>query len=366
MSDLQELYVLLAAIYLVDCLHGVRRDARVFVARWKRFRLQEGGALFGNSEFGWNLAWPLPPLGTLHVCDVPVLALGAQGVYGSRLLEWEVAASVRAEARHLHEGPRRYVRASSARQAALWAANLRELAALSPEARAKELEHRERARYDTRWVAERRAAAAREQARLMPFAQAQVFLCFLLVPLAIARVGLVPALPWLLVALVGVQLSGVVMFARTHARLEPAATLERRAALASVAISPPGLMRAVDLLTRDLYCGAAPLAVASVLLERADFERAAGRALRAARHPPPPRENEPRELLAEAREREQRALERFLRAQDLDPERLDAPPERLGEDCLCYCPRCQSQFVIPAGICTACSGVELAPFALAP
>jgi hypothetical protein len=279
LSPLEELYLVLAAIYLVDCLHWVRRDAQVFRARWRRFELQEGGALFGNAEAGLNLAWPLPPLGTIYVCERQ--SAGAEN------------------------------------------------------------------RYDTRWIAERRAAADAARALVLPWAHAQLLLCFVLAPVAIEQIGLVPLLPWLLAALLAVQLGGALAFARAHARLWPAERAARRGKLAALALSPPGLMRAADLLTRDLFAGRAGLAVACVLLERAPFEREAGRELRAARHP------------AQADTRE---LERFLRAQGLDPEVLDAPPERLGEDCLCYCPRCQSQFVIPAGSCERCSGLALVAF----
>jgi len=279
LSPLEELYLVLAAIYLVDCLHWVRRDTRVFRARWRRFELQQGGALFGNAEAGLNLAWPLPPLGTIYVCAAP---------------------RARAEGR-----------------------------------------------YDTRWIAERRAACDAARARVLPWAHAQLLLCFVLAPIAIDRIGLVPLLPWLLAALLGVQVGGSFAFARAHARLWPGERGARRGKLVALALSPPGLMRAADVLTRDLFAGRAWLAVACVLLERAAFEREAGRELRAARHP----------LREDARE-----LEHFLRAQGLDPDALDAPPERLGADCLCYCPRCQSQFVIPAGSCEPCSGIALVPF----
>ena len=281
MSPLEELYLVLAAIYLVDCLHWVRRDAQVFRARWRRFELQQGGALFGNAQAGLNLAWPLPPLGTIYICD------GAAAAEG---------------------------------------------------------------RYDTRWIAERRAAADAARALVLPWAHAQLCLCFVLAPIAIEEIGLVPLLPWLLAALLALQVGGSIAFARAHARLWPGERGVRRGKLAALALSPPGLMRAADVLTRDLFAGRAGLAVACVLLERAAFEREAGRGLRAARHPEP---GDAREL---------RELERFLRAQGLEPDALDAPPERLGEDCLCYCPRCQAQYVIPGGSCEGCSGLALVPF----
>jgi len=274
LSPLEELYLVLAAIYFVDCLHWVRRDAQVFRARWRRFELQQGGALFGNDVSGLNLAWPLPPMGTIYVC-------AGKGDY------------------------------------------------------------------DTRWIAGRRAQADAARALVLPWAHAQFLLCFVLAPIAIEQIGLVPLLPWLLAAVVAVQLGGLFAFARAHARLWPGERGRRRGQLAALALSPPGLMRAADVLSRDLFAGRASLAVACVLLERAAFEREAGRVLREARHP----------ATGDVRE-----LERFLRDQRLDPERLDAPPERLAEDCLCYCPRCQTQFVIRAGSCERCSGLALVPF----
>jgi len=336
LSPLEELYLVLAALYLVDCLHWVRRDARVFVVRWKRFSMQAGGALFGNDSFGLNLAWPLPPLGTLYVCDAPLAQLPELG-------------ELRADGRRLLAGRSEIARASSPRQAALWA---EELGQHAPSA----LERRERERYDTRAIAERRAAADSARARVLPFALAQFVLCFVLAPLAIEQIGLVPLLPWLLGALLAVQLAGLVAFARAHARFAPEARGERRGELAAIALSPPGLMRAADLFTRDLFAGRATLAVASVLLERADFEREAGRQLREARHPA--------HATPEAQSR-LRALERFLREQQLDPDHLDAPPERLGEDCRAYCPRCQMQYVNAAFACERCSGLALVAFARA-
>jgi hypothetical protein len=352
LSPLEELYLVLALVYLLDCAHWVRRRASVFRARWKRFELQQGGALFGNEHAGLNLAWPLPPLGRLHVCDAP-LAAHEQGCEGEWLLSWSEAAALRVEGRDLRAGRRVFARASSPRAAQLWYAELRALSALAPARRNGELEARRRERFDARAIAERRDEAARACAPLLPWAHAQLGVCFVGAPLAIERFGLVPVLPWLVALLLAVQLGAVVSFARAHERVWPGERAQRRVGIASIALSPPGAMRCADLLVRDLFAGREPLAVASVLLERPEFERLAGARLRAERHPVPGSASRAPEL---------RELERFLAEQGLDPARLDAPPAPLAADCLCYCPRCQAQFVIAGGSCEACSGVALVAF----
>ncbi len=369
MSALEELYLVLAAIYLADCLVWVRTQSSVFTKRWRTYRRADGGALWGNAQAGLNLAWPLPPLGCVFVSEPLPLALAAEGVCNPstrRLASWEETRRVELHGRELRLGREVLASTSSARATAQLAEELWRLASLAQAERERALDALAEQRFDAATIPARLERMRPERARLLPLANALFVYAFVALPLVIEYVGLVPTLLWTASGLLALQAATVLTFARAQARLFPGATGENRGAWLSIALSPPGAMRSADLLSRDFLADRDPLALAAVLLPREDFERCAAERLRAARHVSPPGELAPdaARVLAAARARELRALEALLRRCGLDPERLDAPPERLGEDCLAYCPRCRAQYLHSSGTCEPCSGVALRAFEL--
>lgn len=364
MSALEELYLVLAAIYLADCLVWVRTQASVFTKRWKRYRRADGGALWGNAQAGLNLGWPLPPLGCIFVAEPLPCALAPEGLCAldtRRVLDWEAARALECVGRELRVDGACWVRTSSSRSAARLWSELRRLAALEPAARARALAEFAAARFDERAIPARFERMRPERARLLPWNNALFLYAFVVLPLVVSNVGLVPTLLATASGLVLLQLAAVVSFARAASRLYPGESGENRAAWIGIALSPPGAMRSADLLSRDWLADFDPLAVAALLLPRAEFEREAALRLRRVRHDVLAQDASAaaQAVLGAWRELELRLLEAALRRAGLDPEVLDAPPQALGEDCLSYCPRCQAQYLHAEGACEPCSGVVL-------
>src|SRR5207302_9775862 len=105
MGELQRLLLVIALIYLSECMVWVRRGAFAFGTWWVRnFHLRHPSALLGNQRGGLLLANPLPPLGTVFVSQLIPLSLSPEGVfaYTSACLNpagrpWQTAKYVRFE-----------------------------------------------------------------------------------------------------------------------------------------------------------------------------------------------------------------------------------------------------------------------------
>ena len=99
MGELESLLLILALIYLSECLVWVRRGALAFASwRGNRFGLRPPGTWMGNQRGGLLLSNPFPPLGTvLIVPDLPLsLAPAAVFAYSSVCLDpagrpWQTA-----------------------------------------------------------------------------------------------------------------------------------------------------------------------------------------------------------------------------------------------------------------------------------
>src|SRR6266700_1553769 len=80
MGDLEGLLLVVAAIYLAECVVWVPRGAVVFNRYWiKTWRLLHPSAVIGNERGGLFLANPLPPFGTVLVS--PLFMLSPEAAY---------------------------------------------------------------------------------------------------------------------------------------------------------------------------------------------------------------------------------------------------------------------------------------------
>src|SRR5437879_79509 len=67
MSDEQLLYVVIGALYLIECAPWLPLDELAFVERHGAWRMSQPRRVFGGIRLGVVFAWALPPLGTLLV-----------------------------------------------------------------------------------------------------------------------------------------------------------------------------------------------------------------------------------------------------------------------------------------------------------
>ena len=82
MSDLETFFLVLAVIYLVECVFWVRRDCVGFLALTdQQCRLISASSLPGNDLGGLLLGNPFPPLGAIYICQAWPVSISPVGVY---------------------------------------------------------------------------------------------------------------------------------------------------------------------------------------------------------------------------------------------------------------------------------------------
>ena len=82
MGELESLLLVLALIYLSECLVWVRRGALAFTSwRGNLFVVRPSGTWIGNQRGSLLVSNPFPPLGTVFVVPELPLSLSASAVY---------------------------------------------------------------------------------------------------------------------------------------------------------------------------------------------------------------------------------------------------------------------------------------------
>jgi hypothetical protein len=371
MSEAEALFAVLAALYLIQCLHWLPDDAFPFrQTLFGRWRPPRAALHLSGLHRKAILANPLPPLGGVLACSalrppLPV-ALSPAGVAlpGGPLLEYaEFAKSLSVG------GSRVFLRGSHSfalisNVAALhWTDVLGKLAKQPKEKRAATIERAIEALLDSGAIEERLAAHRQHAGTVRWHSNLLLVYLFLLAPALILWRGLSLTWPFLLAALLLQMWLIVWRFRRAHRQLYPADSETRFAATITIVLSPMAAMRAPDVLIQDLLSEFHPLAVARVVCAPAIFEPLAARTLREAFYPLP-EEEDAGDLPEEAKWWEERwrvALKRFVEKHVGKTDAiLGAPPPE--DACRSYCPRCWSQYVVESGGCSDCGGLPLRPF----
>ncbi len=379
MSDVQLLFLVLVALYVWECACWLRRGSIGFVTWLGRdWRAVHPGALAGNSNGGFILAAPLPPLGTLLIANQLPLSLspdgalafvatnvnpgwrpaqsgcfvrwgnlGAVQVRGKKLLvngELFLVAATPGFARHLSVVLQRLVKLAPAQREPAIAGMLRAMC----DGRAIESRLRE---YQPRSPAVRRLGNA-------------LFLYLLVIgPGLIWHFGLGRTWLALLLGLLALTFATATFFGRAHRALYPAAGDERFTHTLTIALAPSSALRAHDALSRSLLENFHPLAVAKHLLPDKEFRTFARRVLLDLRHPARPLvPNEQPEVAAtEAYSRHAllAAAEEFLKQHGFAPDELGRAPASADDSCRSFCPRCDAQFTTSTGECADCGGLAV-------
>jgi hypothetical protein len=127
-------------------------------------------------------------------------------------------------------------------------------------------------------------------------------------------------------------------------------------------------MRLADSLGRDLFAFEHPLAVSAAIDSPERFRAVAESIVRDAAYPPLPEElpelSEPaRSIVQQSRQADLAHLQQIVSAMAIDYQSLLESPRREHQGSLSYCPRCRSDFVVPASHCEPCGNRETVPFA---
>jgi hypothetical protein len=419
MSDASLLFLVLAVLYGWECTCWLRRGS-VACVTWfgKYWRVAHPGEFFGNQQGGFVFAWPLPPLGTILTGNQLPLSFSPQGV-----LTWVATSvnpngrpqqivnffpfseitSVKAQGRKLiiiGAQPERGLQAASPSEvggdkkfsttlenqsrsglkpallasikigsptfAAHLAQQLERLKSLPVEKRTAAIEEIFRDSLDTKAI-ENLWREFQERVRTVRWlANALLVYLFAFTPAMIWNFGLKTTWLSLLIGLFTLTIAIGLFFRRVHKKFFPTADDERFTHTIIVGLAPVSAMRAHDVLSRPLLETFHPLAVARVFCREENFREFAAKILRDLRHPFQPAcpgDNAAwQEAESFSRTALQRAVEKFLKQNKIDPEDLCRAPKPADETCRSYCPRCQAQFTTTDGQCADCGGLPLVDF----
>jgi hypothetical protein len=175
--------------------------------------------------------------------------------------------------------------------------------------------------------------------------------------------GLMPLIIPVAVVMVALAIEIAILFHRAHKKLYPEESSERLESLVKMILCPPVSIRAADILTKNLLAEYSPLVLAGVLpgASEKQFVRAVILDLQ---HPLRHEVSDEAAVGTStwmANEQLNVCLDQIKAGRYLEPEELLAPAQR-EENSISYCPRCRCQFVVRAGECPDCPGVELVDF----
>lgn len=368
MDTLSQLFAILAALYVVECVRWTPRSTLVVRALAVRaFRRARLSPLFGSPRAGLIWLQPLPPLGTaLHTEAWPLalsphalatrepleLDLAQRAPFAPRALRWESVERVISVGRELHINGERFVECGSTRSARALAELVAELVDASPQARAVTIAAAlERAMNGAEL--RKRTDALLEQTRGLRVLCSAQFVWIAVVTPAVVW-GLGTDAVWLVVLAVGLVLHIALnlRFRRAFLALLPDCVEERRRATLACVLSPISAIRALDELARPLAAEHHPLAAATLVPdnERREIERCVAVD---AQHPRKMEDAAPLALAADAWFRAQ-VNDSALRA-GFDLLAALAPPEPEDEQMRAYCPRCLRQFADGRELCFDCT-----------
>ena len=380
-----ELYAIIAALYLLECVVVLRRTQCVF---WRfigrRWRWVQAARLPGPLARGLFLGMPLPPLGEIHVASPWPLSLSPEGVTNARAEQLDHGAGNEDSARHFTLDACENVaafgtqividgvtlaHAATESQSGQLAKLIRRLIALRPEERAAAIDAALAPTCDGRQAREIVARLREASVVLRWLCNALLVYVFAVLPGIIWWKGLGTTWPVLLAATLALWWLTVFEYYRTHRVACPAAISERRGRLVLLLLTPLAAMRAHHMLLRDRLAEFHPLAAGAALLDEAEFEQLAGATLRDLHHPARFRETDNPEALGVAdwfRDRLRERAEAVTREKGADVAALLAAPVRDDPEARSFCARCRQESTHDTGECPNCPGVALVRFGAAP
>jgi len=370
MNEVQFLFFVLAALYILQCIAWAPAASEILRIDW-RFRAkvipQSVRRRSGRNRF--YFLNPFSPVAGAVVCEpFPAIRIsgdlqptasppskGDESTGRATIYLSEQEKQIHCEGKEVRASNRLLFTAHSEAFAVCVAVTLDRVRKKPPQERARAFEREFEKMFDLKKISAR-LEEYRERAAYLRIAVVLllVFL-FVLAPFLVRFWGLERIWP-LLVAYLAGSLGWVGWsFWRLHRQLYPEVKEGRWQQVMVHALSPFSAIRANDLLWRDLFCAFHPAAVGHVLLSNKESRAQAERILRQASF-----------RIEESGDSSdlsmRRALENFLRKNGMPPEELLQAPKRESENCQSYCPLCLAQFVLVEGQCPDCGDVTLKKF----
>jgi hypothetical protein len=342
-NELAELYVVFVVVYLVECAQWGPRRAVAVLALAGRWRCRRSWSPNASWSRGALFGVPWPPLSPALVAETVPVQLGPRGLlHDDTELVWESVDRVAVIGARVEVNGQPLATLATRRGAAALGALLEKLPRLSPQRREAALARWLDARFDTTTAPARLQDFRAGTGPLRIATNALWVALFLGLPV-VFTLPLGGPLPLLALAALVLLLWAVSAVLFERALRKPALIaralwpdLTKRVVAAA---SPLAAIRSPDLIARELAGDLDPLAVAANLV-RAPALGALAR---------------PRlvELLfrrdgpaagAWWRDAEVDRIRRLLRASDVDPDGLLAPPERERAAVIAWCPACLAQY----------------------
>lgn len=383
MGDLESLLLVIAIIYLTECVVWIRRSSlavqRGFGGRW---RLRHPGVVWGNARGAIVLGSPLPSSGVVLLSHPFPMSLSAQAMLSfasvcldsggrppqlARWVNFPEARTISAEGRSVLVNDAVFFKAASSSSARHLARLLRELKGLPEGGREAAIRRMLAASLDADGARRRWEEYAQWGGRLRWMGGILFAYLFAIAPAAIWLWGFEAAGLGVVMGLLAQTFAIGWQFWRAHGVLYPGGSEERFTPFLTMLLAPPTAIRAHDLLARRLVEGFHPLAVAQAFCPGLPFKQLARRVLLDLRYPLLPNAPSSQAAVVETEEWFRGVLleecERFVERAGLNPGALTLPPERAEEKSQSYCPRCGAQFIVEAGHCADCGGRALVTFA---
>jgi hypothetical protein len=378
-SDGQTLLLILALLYLSECLIWVKKQSVAFISiSLRRWHLATPISWLGNANGAMLILNPLPPPGRVFLSHLLPISISPSGVCafnsqtlpsGGRpatqtgeFLPFSAIQKTETDGVYLVLNGEKFAKCATPKQAKALAHIIETVSTAKVSKREALVKS---------WISERFDAARAK--RLWTEAEKQIdsirfwcslFLVFLFVgaPILVTFFGLEQMVLPIAGAMVLFAVQIAIKFFFAHREFYRAESHERLENLVKMLLCPPIAMRAADVLTKNLLAEFSPLTVAS-LLEAPGGKQFVRAFVLDLQHP----------LKHEITDAKAEETISWMAAQQLRSaltlvERVDhfkdllGPTEREGES-VSYCPRCGVQFVDGAGDeCPDCPGVGLVVF----
>jgi hypothetical protein len=363
--------VVLALIYLLECVAWGPADARAFRARprgvWTestelftlfadRWRACVGGILPGTGGVAWTESQRIA-LSPTDVC-----ACGSAG-RSSAPIAYEGISRIHADGRKVKARSHTLALAATSARARELAALVGELGRAQPAARAALIEADMARTLDSR-RARRALRYYRWCVRGLVWPERVLAVSmFVLVPVALLRRGFIHTWPEAALTL-ALTIAVTIRYAARMHRLRKHASGVGPISdhVITMVLAPPAAIRADDVVSRDMFGGLSAITVARVAGSDALGRDVAAGTLRELRFPLEDERTACCEARAWNRAAWSRVFEAWLAREFGSIETLLAPPARETEAMQSHCPRCLSQYSRAGGECDACPGVVLASF----
>jgi hypothetical protein len=381
MSERQTLLLVLALIYLSECVLWVRRGGVLFRRTWFRWSARTESEAVQNDRGDLHWTWPLPPFGDAFVAQGIPFTLGPEGVMNftatsvhrsgrplmaPRFFRWEEIKDINISGKILRLNGDEFWRGDTIHEALRLGHMLNALRKTARAGREAAVRERIATAFSRDAIRKRLEEAADVTRSLRSVSIALFAAVFVISPVAIVRFGWLPPLLFIVPGVFVLMGVTAWMTRRAHRRLYPEGGDERFRYVVMISLSPVAGTRATDVVQRAALEGFHPLAVASVLLEAKKFAAFAATAWRDLKYPRLP-ENALSEAPAVADGRWYAGVlaERYaeiLRATGLNPADFEKAPVKTDPSHAKYCPRCHGQFTAVASECRECGGRPLVSF----